>query len=631
MKELMSIMLQRSLKLRAANKSDESKADAGGQSMEKKTGLCKGLQKNIRKILHVKLERMSVDGECSREISIDYIEEQILQKCLGKASRDLIILEHGFLNNGEECAEKRQALESLYEKLHTEVFEVVKESVHEDNVNLLSETVQAIVAQEAEDEECSLKGNSTCSNPARPRNWKQKWLECVELSVRDQMQNIPGTSPGGSKPSLSESFISLGKTIKTDLLHVVKNLKPHYPERFDVCNTYAIYYHGLLKSHTSVIAGKDLDGKDSHFVLCWVHDIYPNSVLRDPVLVEHIEETNLENLLPLETIQALERDYMSYEVESIKEWMARSLNMEVQRWKEGTEPLTLGGCYHSELHIDILQSFNGGIQRAAEINLKMSQDLVPLLANVLVDFLNSYKTSFRDYKEKSDNVRSVNLMNINCCQNFRDFVESDALLPPPSKEAINKILSDFQKAGFDTVLQDLFQELKVQFKKITQENGLNSHQTMLEILRIAEEHVSPLRLLTPSCYKKAIEEIHVRLVREYVTRFLKKKISLKNLQKLQSLSVQIDNHAKLISDFFSLHESQAAWLNPLIPRLAEIIKLQDVGAIQLEIAALTDGYPDIGTLTLVNPERSRVKVLWAPNIKSLLALFLGAGCRLHKM
>uniref|UniRef100_A0A8C5PV16 Exocyst complex component Sec6 n=1 Tax=Leptobrachium leishanense TaxID=445787 RepID=A0A8C5PV16_9ANUR len=535
MKELMSIMLQRSLKLRAANKSDESKADAGGQSMEKKTGLCKGLQKNIRKILHVKLERMSVDGECSREISIDYIEEQILQKCLGKASRDLIILEHGFLNNGEECAEKRQALESLYEKLHTEVFEVVKESVHEDNVNLLSETVQAIVAQEAEDEECSLKGNSTCSNPARPRNWKQKWLECVELSVRDQMQNIPGTSPG-----------------------------------------------------------KDLDGKDSHFVLCWVHDIYPNSVLRDPVLVEHIEETNLENLLPLETIQALERDYMSYEVESIKEWMARSLNMEVQRWKEGTEPLTLGGCYHSELHIDILQSFNGGIQRAAEINLKMSQDLVPLLANVLVDFLNSYKTSFRDYKEKSDNVRSVNLMNINCCQNFRDFVESDALLPPPSKEAINKILSDFQKAGFDTVLQDLFQELKVQFKKITQENGLNSHQTMLEILRIAEEHVSPLRLLTPSCYKKAIEEIHVRLVREYVTRFLKKKISLKNLQKLQSLSVQIDNHAKLISDFFSLHESQAAWLNPLIPRLAEIIKLQDVGAIQLEIAALTDGYPDIG-------------------------------------
>uniref|UniRef100_A0A8C5PVJ5 Exocyst complex component 3 n=1 Tax=Leptobrachium leishanense TaxID=445787 RepID=A0A8C5PVJ5_9ANUR len=590
MKELMSIMLQRSLKLRAANKSDESKADAGGQSMEKKTGLCKGLQKNIRKILHVKLERMSVDGECSREISIDYIEEQILQKCLGKASRDLIILEHGFLNNGEECAEKRQALESLYEKLHTEVFEVVKESVHEDNVNLLSETVQAIVAQEAEDEECSLKGNSTCSNPARPRNWKQKWLECVELSVRDQMQNIPGTSPGGSKPSLSESFISLGKTIKTDLLHVVKNLKPHYPERFDVCNTYAIYYHGLLKSHTSVIAGKDLDGKDSHFVLCWVHDIYPNSVLRDPVLVEHIEETNLENLLPLETIQALERDYMSYEVESIKEWMARSLNMEVQRWKEGTEPLTLGGCYHSELHIDILQSFNGGIQRAAEINLKMSQDLVPLLANVLVDFLNSYKTSFRDYKEKSDNVRSVNLMNINCCQNFRDFVESDALLPPPSKEAINKILSDFQKAGFDTVLQDLFQELK-----------------------------------------KAIEEIHVRLVREYVTRFLKKKISLKNLQKLQSLSVQIDNHAKLISDFFSLHESQAAWLNPLIPRLAEIIKLQDVGAIQLEIAALTDGYPDIGTLTLVNPERSRVKVLWAPNIKSLLALFLGAGCRLHKM
>lgn len=39
--------------------------------------------------------------------------------------------------------------------------------------------------------------------------------------------------------------------------------------------------------------------------------------------------------------------------------------------------------------------------------------------------------------------------------------------------------------------------------------------------------------------------------------------------------------------------SQATWLNSALPKLAEIIRLQDLGAIKMEVATLASTYPDI--------------------------------------
>ncbi|KAM8921356.1 tumor necrosis factor alpha-induced protein 2-like [Pelodytes ibericus] len=577
----------------------------GAQTPKKKRGLYKLLKNKVSKCLSPKAPNVSpasTDGkeEEHEEITADHIQEHILQKRFGKASQDLIVLEHEIYNQTDDKIndESTQELESLYVKLEDAVFEVIKDSIREDNQDLLKEAVQAIVEQETEDIRCSSESNSTQVNILRPLKWKQKWLDYVKLSVSEQVKNLPGISPRDSNSSFSQNFISLGKTIKTDLIHVVKHLKVHYPPQFDVCNIYAQYYHSLLKTQVESITEFELTGKDTHLVLCWVHNIYPNNILRDSALEKHIDESKLESLLPFHKIRELESSYKPYEVDSVKEWMTTSLNFEIQRWKEGIEPSKLGGRYHSELPIDIIHIYKGGLQRAADITPKMSRSIAPLLGDVLVDFLKSYKNSFEEYKEKNrsdEHFKTIIIANINCCRSFRGFVDrSDTELTLISEEKVNSILNDFEELGFDTLLQDLFQELKVHFKKISQGNGLCSHQTMLEIIKIAERHISPLKTLTPSCYKVAIDIVHLHLVKEYTTRLLKKKVSHKNLRQLQALASQIHENATLINDFFSFHESQAAWLNSVIPKLAEIIRLQDLSAIQLEVATLAEDFPDIG-------------------------------------
>uniref|UniRef100_A0A672UHE1 Uncharacterized protein n=1 Tax=Strigops habroptila TaxID=2489341 RepID=A0A672UHE1_STRHB len=47
-------------------------------------------------------------------------------------------------------------------------------------------------------------------------------------------------------------------------------------------------------------------------------------------------------------------------------------------------------------------------------------------------------------------------------------------------------------------------------------------------------------------------------------------------------------------DVFLLWQgSQATWLNSALPKLAEIIRLQDLGAVKIEVATLATMYPDI--------------------------------------
>lgn len=43
----------------------------------------------------------------------------------------------------------------------------------------------------------------------------------------------------------------------------------------------------------------------------------------------------------------------------------------------------------------------------------------------------------------------------------------------------------------------------------------------------------------------------------------------------------------------SAQESQASWLDAVVPRLAEVLHLEDTPSIQMEVGMLVRDYPDI--------------------------------------
>ncbi|KAM3919140.1 tumor necrosis factor alpha-induced protein 2-like isoform 1-T2 [Leptodactylus fuscus] len=577
-----------------------SSADKG----QKKNGFFKGIFKSLSP--NRPRQHHEEPAETNKEITVEDIKEQIEKNQLLDATKNLVDLEHKIAKD-LLLEDKAKEIEALYKKLEDAVFQVIKDSITETNGDLLSQAVNAIVEQEKEDAKYGVDSDST--NSSRPKQWKNKWENYIKLSVSERVvilsevssnsSTSPSSSSSSSTSSVSQNFLTVGKIIKQDLTHVITHLEKHYPKDFNVCNTYAQYYHRFLVSTMETVTEYQLADEDTYYLLCWVHNFYPNMILKDPVLTGHFDDSYLNNLLPPHIIRQFEANYVVYEIDSVKRYMNKSLDMEVDRWRSEKEPELLGDCHHSELHIDIVQIYNGGIKRAGEIKKEMVEKVSCLLPHEMQAFLKRYMTSLEEFFEKNKThpfYREIGITNLNCCFHFREFIErKDTKFDLSKQQQMLSIILQCEDLIYTALFQELFLELKAQFRKMSQSNSLCSYQAMQDILKITEKSVSGFKTLCPPCYKDMIARIHKHLVKEYLTRLLKKKVSHKNAVQLQTLASQINENAHLINEFCDAHKSEEEWLKPVILKVAEIIRLQDVSAIQLEVATLVEDYPDIRT------------------------------------
>ncbi|XP_069806636.1 tumor necrosis factor alpha-induced protein 2 [Dendropsophus ebraccatus] len=572
---------------------------------QKKHGIFKGIKKIL---MPTKKAQPQTMPETKKEPTVEDIKEQIEKNQLLEASENLLELEHKILKD-PLLQDKAEELESLYKELERAVFKVIKDSITETNGELLSQAVNVIVEQEKEDAQCASDKDST-NGCSRPKEWKKKWEGYVKLTVCERIGNLSqvttnelsstsssfsSSSSSSSSSSVSQNLLTVGKTLKKDLIHVVTHLKEHYPKDFDVCNAYAQNYHWFLIGQIEPLTEFELGGEDTYYLLCWVQNFYPNMILKDPRLIGHIDESSLNNLISSHTIRLMEVNYIGYEMDSVRTYMKRGLDMEVERWKSGKEPEKLGKFHHSELHIDILQIYSGAIKRAEEIQKEMVEKVSGLLPNAMKNFFKMYKTVLEDFLEKNKAhsfYREICITSLNCCFYFREFIEKKDGRFDPQQQMMSTVLQ-CEDLLYAALFQELYQALKVQFKKMSQGGALCSYQTMQDIIKITEKSVSGFEALCTPCYKDMIGRIQKHLVMEYLTRLLKRKVSHKSVLQLQTLANQINESANLINDFFDAHQSEQEWLKPVIPKVAEIIRLQDLSAIQLEVATLVEEYPDI--------------------------------------
>ncbi|XP_039373727.1 tumor necrosis factor alpha-induced protein 2-like [Mauremys reevesii] len=116
---------------------------------------------------------------------------------------------------------------------------------------------------------------------------------------------------------------------------------------------------------------------------------------------------------------------------------------------------------------------------------------------------------------------------------------------------------------------------------------------MNEIIQATSNHLSEFKTLHDPFYQGIMEKIHGHLVREYIVRLIKKEVSLKTPELQQSLSNLISAHASHLQSFCKEKGSKTTWLDSALPKLAEIIRLQDSDGIKIEVATLANTYPDI--------------------------------------
>ncbi|XP_064279340.1 tumor necrosis factor alpha-induced protein 2 [Passer domesticus] len=574
---------------RASSITSNESCISAGDSPEKGNKGIKGMLKSAFKIV-----------KKTKPPSVKQVMDLLGEQKLCDAIQHLFVLEKSLSSKSEEGLNTSQKdIESVYEILKHKVFSTLKDSVllAKTNPDLLQQAVEALKEQEKEDQNYMSENPPDQNTQFRPRKWKELWMATVKESVEARMKDTSRTPRTENLSAVGQNLLHMGKTMKEDLTVVAKYINKLYPPEFNVFSTYAELYHNYFASQAKKNAESHLEDKDIYLLLSWVHNFYPKDMRKDHALAMELDKVKLGSLLPSSLSKELENKYLDSEEVTVKNSLSRCLDKEIQRWKEDKEPEKLNGHFQSELlGIFVIQSIYSSQKRAEDISKAVGEELSRRLLKELPAFLRSYRDAFEDFKEKSKKHRyykPILIANINNCWNFREYTEKYVAEKDDSKADILSTLADIENSGFDVLLQQLFAQLKPMYKKFTENKWDCSSEIMNEIIKTTSKHISDFQTLKDPFYHAIVEKIHARLVKEYIVRLLKRKVSLKTPAQQQTLAQHISKNAADLEAFCTSNGSQATWLNSALPKLAEIIRLQDLGAIKIEVATLATTYPDI--------------------------------------
>ncbi|XP_078090152.1 tumor necrosis factor alpha-induced protein 2-like isoform X2 [Mustelus asterias] len=534
------------------------------------------------------------------------IKELIEQKRYFKADRHLLKLEYERYTNdakgtNEESTNKgKKEVDSLYELLSAEIFTVVKESMNisKEQPNLLKMVVQVKLQEEKADQTYLEEKEKSGSIPeARPRQWGTKWLSILQDSVNERIGELPSGSDDNKAEWLTQCLTQLRSQLKADLDTVVNLIKPCYPQEYNICAKYAECYHKKVSSHFASFAESGLKGKEVYPLLYWIYNCYPH-LMNAVMPSEDARQQLLNTLLPEGTVSQLKNEYFSVLQSDAKKHMIKSLHIEEESWRSEEEPLVLNDCYHSELPIDIIQIINGAVQDATNLTCELGEQALNIMLEETNYFLESFQNSAENFEKCHFNHPNFipNVITIiNSCESIRNYLnKNEKITNAVQKSDILSILSEMEKKRKESLIKTLFCKLKPHCKMLVTAKWLDCPEPIDNIYDITEEHLTKLKKLKAPQYQDLLREIHKQLITEYILRIMKKRLNCKTENQQKQVADQIKNEADQLQKLFSFFGSEATYLESALPEIAEIIRLKDVNAIIMEVAALFQDFPDVG-------------------------------------
>ncbi|XP_027377514.1 tumor necrosis factor alpha-induced protein 2-like isoform X4 [Bos indicus x Bos taurus] len=531
----------------------------------------------------------------------------------------------------EELVQRQSEVEALYALLRDQVLGQLRRPL-EAEPERLRQALAVLAEQERQDHAAAAAaaGPPGCPGLAatRPRGWLQLWRDGVAQAAAERLSRRPAADAEG-RTEAERAFLHMGRTMKEDLEAVVERLKPLFPADIRVVAAYAESYHAEFASQLAALTQFELCPRDTYMLLLWVQNLYPNDILNSPKLAPELQGVRLGTLLPPTQIRLLEATFLSNEVASVRELTARALELESNRWTNDEAPQRLDGHCHSELAIDIIQIISQGQAKAESITLDLGAQIKPLLLEELARFLRSYQRAFDGFLERCRQLRNYRanvIANINNCLPFRTSLEQQWQTPPDLRSSLLRPLNELKSHGFDTLLQSLFGDLKPLFKRFTQTRWAAPQQTLEEIVSAVAERMPEFSELQDCFREELLEAVHLHLVKEYIARLCKRRLVLQTAEQQQQLAGHVQANAQLIQQFCTQNGSPATWLHDALPRLAEIIRLQDPSAIKIEVASYATSYPDFskGHLSAILTIKGNLSSSDAKSIRSILDINTGA-------
>ncbi|XP_064781801.1 tumor necrosis factor alpha-induced protein 2-like isoform X2 [Oncorhynchus masou masou] len=492
--------------------------------------------------------------------------------------------------------------ETLLLHLWMAVHTTFRSTPSREHLEILRSAVETITLLEEKDQQWEGRPEGSSEAPVwRPHQCRHTHDNLLEKIVDSQMRNvaveednISVSSVDNLSTSMKREVCRMGKRLKEDVLRVARDIRDCYPPDFDVCNLYVRLYHQKFSARLTELARSGLDVDDCNYLLCWVNNYYPNDILKHKDLEGHINMESLGTLLSEKDLTTLEEQYLLQKESRVRTWFSNALSKEEEGWLSGKSPELIDGYCFCPLAIDIIQAVDGAMREARTI--LGSEAKAQRILCQLDSFLISYKRSLEEFvKARRENTQAVVKANLVNIEQFRDFIVGrEESIPEEIRTSCMSTLADLRDCGYGYFTSPIHEELRVQYHRLwTQAWFTGGHMVLDEVLGTLDRHMQQFTDLKPICVEELLGRLHMEMMVEYVKRMMKRKMRLKDKEQQEAAAKLLAEDSSKLSTYFTEAGSKICWLSEVLPKMAEVVRLQDPGSIQLEIVTLARDFPDL--------------------------------------
>ncbi|XP_037607368.1 tumor necrosis factor alpha-induced protein 2-like isoform X3 [Sebastes umbrosus] len=539
------------------------------------------------------------------ELDCEEVPEQQQEEEKGQLEEEssrLIIREEQLFSQDSRSEEEEDQLQKDFEALNLQMWMAVHSTFNtsttssssSEHLKVLRSAVASIQQQEEQDrrwagcpeervpvwrpQKCLSTHNTLLQNMVVSRLMKAAEEDCGEANRL--------SSP------LKKEVCRMGKRVKEDLLTVVRTVQDCYPPQMDILNVYSGLFHQSFSARLTELAASELEQDDCSYLLFWINQYYPHEILNHEELKGKVKTACLGSLLLQDHLNRLEDQFLTHKEENVKLWLNTALTKEEESWLSGQKPELIDQCYFSPLAIDVIQLMNKPL---TEFSCAITeQGKAHRITAHLESFFCSYKKCLEEFvKGNHNNAGSVIKAHLVCEQQFRVYITSETgSLSEQQRRRCLETLSALKDCGYRYFTCPIQIQLKVYFTQLWTSVWLDGSLPVVDsLLDSLNEQLTDLTDLKPACRQSLLCVLHQNLALQYVKRTMKTRA--RSSEQQVGGAQRMTEDARTINDFFNERGcSESLWLGEMLCSVAEVLRLQDPGSVQLEVVNLARTFPD---------------------------------------
>ncbi|XP_067277490.1 tumor necrosis factor alpha-induced protein 2 [Pseudorasbora parva] len=556
--------------------------------------------------MHSKLKFLKRKNKKDDTPEVPPFKENLQERHFVDAGRQLIIREDRLFALKQEgigskmkLVEEEEDSEARLAKDYEDLLELVMQTLENsldlqsaEEQKVLKEAVNAVLQEEEQDTRW-VGFQEKERPPWRPRRCKQNHEALLGRLVQRRMEEAKLDPSLEIHSSMQLSITSKAKQLKEDLLKVVTWVRSCYPEQEDVCQFYATQYHNIFSAKLREVAEYTLCDEDCLLLLQWVKQDYPG-ILNVSQIKEVIDHTKLDPLLPENMITPLEQQFLANEKREVNSCLHKILEREETAWKEGALPQLRDQVYCCHQATDVIQCFHRHVQYAQ--NMLGDETKARTITCQMSNFLKDYKAFHEKViKSKQTNTEPVLMVNLSFLIQCRNYITKNAhLFPEDVNTDCLSLLTTMTESSHHYFTSNMRWELKNIYRKVgTNEWLRDSHRVCEELLAKLDRHIQKFNKLDKMSCQELLGVMHKEVLAEYVRKMMKQKIKLSNKDQQQMAASELCFNSERIHTCLTAAGSDMDWLKDILPKLAELLKLQDPDSMKLELVHLMSVYPDL--------------------------------------